>query len=84
MLKHVRLSAIAVVLLAGTVVGCASPQSASPGASAQTAAAAPGYMVAPGYVSGKAILPYNGRIQSKCEHVANETQRNGCIQLEGR
>jgi hypothetical protein len=85
MLKHVRLSAIAVVILAGTVVvGCAGPRSASTGAAAptQTAAAPAGYMVPPGYVSGVRVLPYAGRIQSKCEHMTNEAQRRACTQGE--
>lgn len=82
MVAHLRISAIAVVLSVG-LVGCGMmPRSQSAGTSTQTAQS--GYIVPPGYVSGQKIIPYNGRIASKCDHHTSEAARNFCIQTEPR
>ena len=82
MFAYLRLSAVVTVLVTASLVGCAGPQTSSSG-SAGTQTASAGYMVPPGYVSGeKVLIPYAGRIQSKCEHATSELQRTTCIQQE--
>jgi hypothetical protein len=80
MFAYLRLSAIAAAFLAVPLVACSGPQTSG---SAGTQTASAGYMVPPGYVSGeKVLMPYAGRIQSKCEHATSEYQRTTCIQQE--
>jgi hypothetical protein len=85
MIAHLRIPAIAAVLSIA-LVGCGMmPRSQSTGAApAQTAQAQTGYIVPPGYVSGQKIIPYTGRIASKCEHHTSEVARDACIRSEPR
>jgi hypothetical protein len=81
MVATLRTATIAVVLSLG-LVGCGMmPRSQSTG-TAPTQTAQSGYVVPTGYVSGQKVLPYNGRIASKCEHHTSEVARAGCISTE--
>ena len=71
MVHSIRLPAIAALLLAGAVVGCSGPQSASPGTS-----------VAQSSSPGTRIVPYTGRILTACDDLTNLNQRTLCYMRE--
>ena len=79
----IRLPVVVAAFAALTLVGCSMPQSSSTGTAPTAAASAPGYAVPPGYVSGQNIIPYAGRIATKCEHQMSEQARKGCITSGG-
>ena len=78
----IRLPVLVAAFACLALVGCAMPQSSSTG-TAPAAASTPGYVVPPGYVSGQNIIPYAGRVATKCEHHASEQARKGCIATGG-
>jgi hypothetical protein len=82
MVSTPRLSTVAVLVCVG-LAGCGMAQSSSTGAPPQTAQAQTGYIVPPGYVSGQRIIPYTGRVATKCDHHTSEVARDACIKLGG-
>ena len=71
MLTSLRFSALGALLVAGTVAGCAMPQSSSPGyGSAQSPSA--------GYDLRAQPTPYTGHILSKCDDLTDAFQRSNC------
>ena len=75
MLSSLRLPALATLLLAGAVTGCAMPQSSSPGyGSGQSPSA--------GFNLRAQPAPYTGHILSKCDDLTDAFQRSNCHVME--